>query len=40
MRAADIADDLTDVLVTEEQILAKLQELAAQVAKTWCSWVC
>ena len=35
MRAADIADDLTDVLVTEEQILAKLQELAAQVAKDY-----
>ncbi|MFI8592982.1 hypoxanthine phosphoribosyltransferase [Microbacterium sp. NPDC078428] len=32
MRAADIADDLTDVLVTEEQIAAKLEELAAQVA--------
>ncbi len=32
MRAADIADELTDVLVTEEQILAKLDELAARVA--------
>jgi hypoxanthine phosphoribosyltransferase len=32
MRAADIAEDLTDVLATEEQILAKLDEIAAQVA--------
>ena len=32
MRAADIADQLTDVLVTEEQIHDKLEELAAQVA--------
>ena len=32
MRAADIQDDLTDILVTEEQIHAKLEELAAQVA--------
>ncbi|QKJ18216.1 hypoxanthine phosphoribosyltransferase [Microbacterium hominis] len=32
MRAADIADDLTEVLVTEEQILAKLEEIAARVA--------
>jgi len=32
MRAADIADDLSTVLVTEEQILAKLDELAVQVA--------
>ena len=32
MRAADISDDLTDVLVTEEQIRAKLDEIAAQVA--------
>ncbi|MCT9819211.1 hypoxanthine phosphoribosyltransferase [Microbacterium sp. W1N] len=31
MRAADIADQLTDVLVTEEQIHAKLTELAARV---------
>ncbi len=31
MRAADIADQLTSVLVTEEQIHAKLEELAAQV---------
>ena len=32
MRAADIQDDLTDILVTEEEIHAKLEELAAQVA--------
>ncbi|WP_296192547.1 hypoxanthine phosphoribosyltransferase [uncultured Microbacterium sp.] len=32
MRAADIADDLTDILVTEEQIYAKLDEIAARVA--------
>ena len=32
MRAADIHDQITQVLVTEEQILAKLDELAAQVA--------
>lgn len=31
MRAADIADQLSEVLVTEEQIHAKLTELAAQV---------
>jgi hypoxanthine phosphoribosyltransferase len=31
MRAADIADQLTSVLVTEEQIADKLRELAAQV---------
>jgi len=31
MRAADIADQLTTVLVTEEQIHAKLDELARQV---------
>ncbi|MFV0319166.1 MAG: hypoxanthine phosphoribosyltransferase [Microbacterium sp.] len=31
MRAADIASDLKEVLVTEEQILAKLEELAARV---------
>ncbi len=35
MRAADIADDLTTVLVTEEQILAKLTELAARVAEDY-----
>ena len=32
MRAADIADDLTTVLVTEEEIREKLTELAARVA--------
>lgn len=32
MRAADIADDLTDILVTEEEIRAKLDELAVRVA--------
>ena len=32
MRAADIQNELTQVLVTEEQILAKLDEIAAQVA--------
>ena len=32
MRAADIASDLTDVLVTEEQIHTRLDEVAAQVA--------
>ncbi|KAA9130391.1 hypoxanthine phosphoribosyltransferase [Microbacterium caowuchunii] len=32
MRAADLADDLTTVLATEEEILAKLDEIAAQVA--------
>jgi hypoxanthine phosphoribosyltransferase len=32
MRAADIADDLTTVLATEEDILAKLDTIAAQVA--------
>ena len=32
MRAADIASDLKEVLVTEEQILAKLDELAGRVA--------
>lgn len=31
MRAADIADQLSTVLVTEEQIHSKLEELAAQV---------
>ena len=35
MRAADIKDDLTDILVTEEQIHAKLEELAAQVANDY-----
>ena len=32
MRAADIADQLSTVLVTEEQIHEKLDEIAAQVA--------
>jgi hypoxanthine phosphoribosyltransferase len=32
MRAADISDQITRVLVTEEEIEAKLAELAAQVA--------
>ena len=32
MRAAEISDQLTTVLVTEEQIHDKLEELAAQVA--------
>ena len=32
MRAADIADDLTEVLVTEEQILERLRDLASEVA--------
>ncbi|MEN2738496.1 hypoxanthine phosphoribosyltransferase [Microbacterium sp. X-17] len=32
MRAADLADDLTTVLVTEEQIRARLEEIAQQVA--------
>ena len=32
MRAADISEDLSQILVTEEQIRAKLDELAARVA--------
>jgi hypoxanthine phosphoribosyltransferase len=32
MRAADLADDITTVLATEEQIHARLDEIAAQVA--------
>jgi hypoxanthine phosphoribosyltransferase len=32
MRAADISDDITEVLLTEEQISDKLAELATQVA--------
>ena len=32
MRAADIAEDLNQILVTEEEIRAKLDELAVQVA--------
>lgn len=35
MRAADIQDDLTTVLVTEEEIRAKLDELAARVAEDY-----
>ncbi|WP_159501645.1 hypoxanthine phosphoribosyltransferase [Microbacterium sp. 18062] len=35
MRAADIADDLTTVLATEEDILAKLEDIAAQVARDY-----
>ncbi|MCG7416996.1 MULTISPECIES: hypoxanthine phosphoribosyltransferase [Microbacterium] len=32
MRAADISDDISEVLLTEEQIQGKLAELATQVA--------
>jgi hypoxanthine phosphoribosyltransferase len=32
MRAADISDQITEVLVTEEQIVQKLDEIAARVA--------
>ena len=32
MRAADVSSDITEVLVTEEQIRAKLDEIATQVA--------
>ena len=32
MRAADIPEDLTEILVTEEEIRAKLDELAVRVA--------
>ena len=32
MRAAEIQDDLAQILVTEEEIIAKLDELAARVA--------
>ena len=35
MRAADIPDDLTQILVTEEQIREKLDELAARVAEDY-----
>ncbi|MGW9628011.1 hypoxanthine phosphoribosyltransferase [Microbacterium sp. NPDC055521] len=35
MRAADIQDDLSQILVTEEEILAKLDELAARVAEDY-----
>ena len=45
MRAADVQSELTQVLVTEEQIHAKLDEIAAQVgpttrARTCCSSAC
>ena len=32
MRAADVSSDITEVLVTEEQIRAKLDEIAGRVA--------
>ena len=32
MRAAEIQDDLAQILVTEEEIIAKLDELATRVA--------
>ncbi|WP_336648299.1 hypoxanthine phosphoribosyltransferase [Microbacterium sp. MMO-10] len=35
MRAADMPDDLTEILVTEEEIRAKLDELAARVAEDY-----
>ena len=35
MRAADIPDDLTEILVTEEEIRTKLDELAARVAEDY-----
>jgi hypoxanthine phosphoribosyltransferase len=35
MRAADITDDITEVLLTEEQIHDKLAELAAQVSEDY-----
>ncbi len=35
MRAADISDDITEVLLTEEQIHEKLESLAAQVAQDY-----
>ncbi|KZE34008.1 hypoxanthine phosphoribosyltransferase [Microbacterium sp. T32] len=35
MRAADISDDISEVLLTEEQIHGKLAELAAQVAQDY-----
>jgi len=35
MRAADISDDISEVLLTEEQIHDKLAELAAQVAEDY-----
>lgn len=35
MRAADIQSELTEILVTEEQILAKLEEIAARVSEDY-----
>jgi hypoxanthine phosphoribosyltransferase len=35
MRAADVSSDLTKVLVTEEQIREKLEEIAARVAEDY-----
>src|SRR6478735_9326148 len=35
MRAADVSDDITEVLVTEEEIRAKLDGIAAQVAEDY-----
>ena len=35
MRAADIQSELTEILVTEEQIREKLQEIAARVAEDY-----
>lgn len=35
MRAADISDDISEVLLTEEQIHGKLAELATQVASDY-----
>ncbi len=45
MRAADISDDISEVLLTEEQIHEKLAELATQVAADYeaarsSSWAC
>ena len=35
MRAADVSTEITEVLVTEEEIQAKLEEIAAQVAQDY-----
>ena len=35
MRAVDVQSEITQVLVTEEQILARLDEIAAQVAEDY-----
>ena len=35
MRAADIESELTEILVTEEQIREKLEEIAARVAEDY-----